>query len=320
MAGAPTPTVAFTAQLLSAPSGSSWRALCRELEQLGYAGISVSDHFGAQFAPTIAMAAAASVTERVTLGFNVLANDFRHPAMLAKELATLDVLSDGRVLAGLGAGWMHADYVATGLPFDKASVRIDRLIEAVAVLRGLWVGEPFSFAGAHYRIDSLVNRPLPVQVGGPPLLLGGGAKRMLTTAGASADVVGIALDNRSGVSGAPAASASATAASTRDKLGWIRAGAAAAGRPAPPVSVRVLTVQVTDDRWRAATELGRPLGLDAASLLESPHALVGTAAQIVDDLLARHAEYGFDRYVVSQSAVHDLAPVVAALAGPAIVR
>jgi probable F420-dependent oxidoreductase len=234
--------------------------------------------------------------------------------MLAKELATLDVLSDGRVLAGLGAGWMHADYVETGLPFDKASVRIDRLIEAVAVLRGLWTGEPFSFAGVHYRIDALVNRPLPVQVGGPPLLLGGGAKRMLTTAGASADVVGIALDNRSGFSGAPAASASATAASTRDKLAWIRVGAAAAGRLPPPVSVRVLTVQVTDDRWRAASELGRPLGLDAASLLESPHALVGTAAQIIDDLLARHAEYGFDRYVVSQSAVHDLAPVVAALA------
>jgi probable F420-dependent oxidoreductase len=313
VAGDPTPTVAFTAQLLSAPSGAAWRALCREIEQLGYAGISMSDHFGAQFAPVIAAAAAASVTERVTLGFNVLANDFRHPAMLAKELTTLDVLSDGRVLAGLGAGWMHADYVETGLPFDKASVRIDRLVEAVTVLRGLWSGEPYSFAGAHYRIDGLTNRPRPVQVGGPPVLLGGGAKRMLTTAGALADVVGIALDNRSGVAGASAASASSTAASTRDKVAWIRAGAAAAGRAGPPVSVRVLTVQVTDDRWRAATELGRPLGLDAAALLESPHALVGTTAQIIDDLLARRAEYGFARYVVSQSAVHALAPVVAAL-------
>jgi probable F420-dependent oxidoreductase len=308
--------VAFTAQLLATPTAATWRALCREIEQLGYAGISVSDHFGAQFAPVVAMAAAASVTERVTLGFNVLANDFRHPAMLAKELATLDVLSDGRVLAGLGAGWMHADYADTGLVFDKASVRIDRLVEAVTVLRGLWRGEPFSFTGEHYRIDGLVNRPLPVQQGGPPLLLGGGAKRMLTTAGALADVVGIALDNRSGVSGAPAASASSTAASTLDKLGWIRAGASAAGRAVPPISVRVLTVQITDDRRRAATELGRPLGLDATELLDSPHALVGTVAQIVDDLRDRHARFGFDRYVISQTAVHDLAPVVATLASP----
>ncbi len=317
MAGESTPTVAFTAQLLSAPSAAAWQAACREVEALGYAGISMSDHFGAQFAPVIAMAAAASVTERVTLGFNVLANDFRHPAMLAKELATLDVLSDGRVLAGLGAGWMHADYTGTGLAFDKASVRIDRLVEAVTVLRGLWTAEPYSFVGTHYRITDLTNLPRPVQVGGPPLLLGGGAKRMLTTAGALSDVVGIALDNRNGVAGAPAASASATAASTRDKLAWIRAGAAAAGRAAPPVSVRVLNVQVTNDRWRAATDLGRPLGLDAAAMLESPHALIGTPAQILDDLVARHAEYGFERYVVSQSAVRDLAPVVAALAGPA---
>ena len=311
-----TPTIAFTAQLLSAPSATAWRALCREVEQLGYAGISVSDHFGAQFAPVVALAAAASATERITLGFNVLANDFRHPAMLAKELATLDVLSDGRVLAGLGAGWMHADYAQTGLTFAAAGERIDRLVEAVAVLRGLWATGSFSFAGTHYRIDGLEGLPRPVQPGGPPVLLGGGARRMLTTAGALADVVGVALDNRSGVAGTAAASVSSTAASTREKLAWIRAGAVSAGRPTPPVSVRVLTVRVTDERWPAAAELGRPLGLDAAELLGSPHALVGTARQIVDDLLARHEEYGFARYVVSQSAMGELASVVSALAPP----
>ena len=118
------------------------------------------------------------------------------------------------------------------------------------------------------------------------------------------------------MAGAAAASVSSTAASTRDKLAWIRAGAASAGRPTPPVSVRVLTVRVTDERWPAAAELGRPLGLDAAELLESPHALVGTSRQIVDDLLARHEEYGFARYVVSQSAVSELESVVSALAPP----
>ena len=317
MGGTPTPTISFTAQLLAAPSAAAWRALCREVEHLGYVGISVSDHFGAQFAPVVALAAAAAATERVALGLNVLANDFRHPALLAKELATLDVLSDGRVLAGLGAGWMHADYAQTGLRFAPAGERIDRLVEALAILRGLWTTGPFSFAGAHYRIDELDALPRPVQAGGPRVLLGGGARRMLTTAGALADVVGIALDNRGGVAGAGAASASSTAASTRDKLAWIGAGAKAADRAVPPVSVRVLTVRVTDDRWRAAVELGRPLGLAAAELLESPHALVGTTRQIIDDLLARHQEYGFTRYVVSQSAIAELAPVVAALA-PAV--
>ena len=316
MTAAP-PAIAFTAQLLAAPSAAAWRSLCREVEQLGYAGISVSDHFGAQFAPVVALAAAAMVTERVTLGFNVLANDFRHPAMLGKELATLDVLSDGRVLAGLGAGWMLADYAQTGLPFASAGERIERLAEAVAVLRRLWSAEPCSFAGKHYRVDALDGLPKPVQAGGPPILLGGGAPRMLTMAGRVGDVVGIALDNRGGVANAQAATRSSTAGSTRDKLGWIRAGADQVARPMPPVSVRVLTVKVTNDRWRDATELGRPLGLDAADLIESPHALIGSAAQIVDDLRARQVDYGFSRYVVSQSAVHELAPVVAQLGASA---
>lgn len=307
------PAIAFTAQLLAAPSAGAWRSLCREVEQLGYAGLSVSDHFGAQFAPVVALAAAAMVTERVTLGFNVLANDFRHPAMLAKELATLDVLSGGRVLAGLGAGWMLADYTQTGLAFAAAGERIERLAEAVAVLRGLWSAEPCSYTGKHYRIDALDGLPKPVQVGGPAVLLGGGAPRMLTLAGRLGDVVGIALNNRSGVANAQAATRSSTAGSTRDKLAWIRGGAEHAARPVPPVSVRVLTVKVTNDRWRDATELGRQLGLDAADLLESPHALIGTTAQIVDDLRARQLDYGFSRYVVSQSAVHDLAPVVTQL-------
>lgn len=310
----PAPAIAFTAQLIHATSAAEWRAACREAEALGCTGISVSDHVGVQLAPLVALAAAATVTTRVRLGANVLANEFRHPAVLAKELATLDVLSDGRVDAGLGAGWMHADYDRSGLPFDTASVRIDRLVEAVAVLRGLWRAEPCTFTGVHYRIRGLTGSPAPVQPGGPPVRLGGGARRMLTTAGALADEVGIALDNRGGAMGAAPAASSATPAAMREKLAWVRAGAAAAGRAMPPpVSVRVLAVRVTDQRWPAAAELGRSLGLDAAEVLESPHALVGTPGQILDDLLARHADFGIDRYVVSQDALRDLAPVIGAL-------
>lgn len=307
--------IAFTAQLTAAESGAAFRARCREVERLGFAGISISDHLGAQLGPLVAMGAAASVTERVQLGFNVLANDFRHPLFLAKELATLDVVSDGRALAGLGAGWMTTDYEQSGLPLDPPGARIDRLVEAVQVLRGAWSGEPFSHHGRHYQVTGATGGPRPVQPGGLPILLGGGARRMLTVAGALADVVGIALDNRGGVAGAAPAGASATRARTVEKLRWIGEGAAAAGRPAPPVSVRVLAVAVTDDRARAAAELGQGLALDPDAVLDSPHALVGTVDQIVEDLRRRQVELGFDRYVVSQSAVDDLAPVVAALAG-----
>jgi probable F420-dependent oxidoreductase len=303
--------IRFVAQLSGAADGAEWRDRCRRVEEQGYAGISLADHFGAQFAPLVALAAASAVTERCTLGSNVLANDFRHPAMLAKELATLDVLSGGRVVAGIGAGWMTADYTSTGIPLDRPGIRIERLVESVQVLRGLWGDGPFSFAGEHYRVDELDGQPKPSGRAAIPVLIGGGARRILTVAGRHADVVGLALDNRAGVMG-EASGRSATAAATREKLAWVRE--AAAGRTvAPVISVRVLMVAVTDDRWGAAAELGRGLGLDAAELLESPHALVGTPADIVDDLRRRRDDYGFGHYVVSQAVTDDLAPIVSAL-------
>jgi alkanesulfonate monooxygenase SsuD/methylene tetrahydromethanopterin reductase-like flavin-dependent oxidoreductase (luciferase family) len=206
---------------------------------------------------------------------------------------------------------MTDDYETTGIPRDRPGVRIARLLEAVTVLRGLWGAEPLTFDGEHYRISGLDGRPKPVR-GSIPVLIGGGARRILTEAGRHADIVSLGLDNRDGVQ-AEHAGASATAAATREKLGWIRAGAADRAEP-PQVSVRVLLVEVTEDRWSAATRLGRPLGLDAAAVLESPHALVGTPAQIVDDLRRRHDDFGFIDYVVSQSTIDDLAPVVEALA------
>ena len=249
-------------------------------------------------------------TERVRLGFNVLANDFRHPAMLAKELATIDVLSEGRLVAGIGAGWMTNDYQATGIALERPGVRIARLEEAVTILRGLWSDAPFTFTGAHYRIHELDGLPKPVQKL-PPILIGGGAPRVLKLAGRMADVVGIALDNRSGAVGSHTWQ-SAKIASTHDKLAWIADGAE--GRPTPPrISVRVLHVAVTDDRERAAAEFAASAGLDPADAQASPHTLIGTVDEIVADLRARQAALGVSDYVVSQSALEALAPVLAAL-------
>jgi probable F420-dependent oxidoreductase len=232
--------------------------------------------------------------------------------LLAKELATLDVLSGGRVVAGIGAGWMTADYTQTGLQLDRPGVRIERLVESVQVLRGLWADGPFSFTGAHYRIDALDGQPKPCGRSSIPVLIGGGGPRILGVAGRHADIVGIALDNRAGVM-AEGSGRSATATATREKLGWIRDAAADRAQP-PAISVRVLLVAVSDDRWSAAAALGRPFGLDAGEVLESPHALVGTVDDIVDDIRRRREEYGFDHYVVSQAALDDLAPAVEVLA------
>src|SRR5690606_3452081 len=166
----------------------------------------------------------------------------------------------------------------TGIPLDRPGVRIDRLLETVTVLRGLWSAGAFSFEGVHHRISGLDGQPKPARASGIPVLIGGGSRRILTEAGRVADIVGIGLDNRAGVQG-EASWRSATAAAMHEKLAWVRDGAT--GRTDPPaVSVRVLFVAVTDDRWSAAVDFGRSVGLDADDVLASPHALVGTPAEI----------------------------------------
>lgn len=300
-------SIEFTVQLTTSASRADFVANCRRAEAAGYSGVSVSDHFTAQLAPIPAMAAAAMVTDRLRLGFNVLANDFRHPALLAKEVATIDVLSGGRTVLGIGAGWMTHDYDSTGLALDSPGVRIDRLVESIAVLRGLLGAHPFTFQGDHYRINGLDGFPKPVQPT-VPLLIGGGAARMLRTAGRLADIVGIALDNRAGVMGQESWR-SATAGAFEQKLGWVNQGAAAR-TSAPRLSVRVLLCAVTGDAagWLAGQRATTGLAVD--ELLASPHVLVGTEDEIVATLRGRERSHGLRDYVVSQSALDLMAPII----------
>lgn len=290
----------FGLQAIRAASGEEWRGLARRAESAGYATLSISDHLFDQLAPIPALAAAAAATTDIRLTANVLANDFRHPAILAKEAATLDVLSDGRLELGLGAGWLATDYTQTGITMDRPGVRIERLTEAVAVLRGLWSDEAYSLLGAHYRIDSLDGTPKPLQRPGPPILMGGGGPRMLAAAARIADIVSIALDNRAGVIGG------ATGATEQDamvKVGWIR-DAAPERFDDLELSARVLT-----------TDGPGPLGLSGDELAASPHALVGSTDGLVDRLQRHRDQLGISYYVVSQAALEPLAPLVARLAG-----
>ena len=181
----------FGVMAQKASTGAQWTEIAKKTEDLGYSSLLMPDHFGEQLAPVPALAVAAAATSSLRVGTLVFANDFRHPTMLAKEAATLDLLSDGRLEVGVGAGWMNEDYAWTGIAHDRAGVRIDRMIESIEILRGLWADGPFSFSGDHYTISEYEGQPKPVQAGGPPVIVGGGGKRVLSTAARLADIVGV---------------------------------------------------------------------------------------------------------------------------------
>ncbi len=304
----------FGIQCSSPPSvtRASWRDLARRVEDLGYHRLTVSDHLDDQLAPVAALMAAADATTHLRVGVLVLSNDYRHPAVLAKEAATLDILSEGRFELGLGAGWMTTDYERAGITMDPPSVRIARLEEAVQVVRGLLSPGPCTFTGEHYRIDGLAGSPSPVQQ--PlPLLIGGGGRKVLELAGRHADIVGLNPKLPGGVIDA-AAGPDATAAATERKIGWIRD---AAGDRFDDIELhtRIHLAAVTDDRAGVAEALAAGFGLTVAEALETPHALCGTVEQIVDDLLARRERFGISSIGLSLDAMDAFAPVVAALDG-----
>src|SRR5271165_6612768 len=217
----------FAAQLSTSPGGSarSWAEQARRAEYLGYSALLMPDHFGDQLAPVPALAAVAAATTTLRMGALVFCNDYRHPFVLAKEAATLDVLSEGRLELSLGAGWMRSDYDEAGLAYDPPAVRVARFEEAVKVVQGLLRTDgPFNFHGEHYEVLGHTLTPRPVQQPGPPLIIGGGGKRVLTFAAQHADIVSINVNLRAGTGGAETA-ADATPERTRTKVGWVKEAA-----------------------------------------------------------------------------------------------
>ncbi len=303
----------FGLQAHGASTGAQWAGLARQVEDLGYSTLFMPDHFGDQLAPVPALMAAAAATTNLRVGTLVLDNDYKHPLVLAKELATIDLLSDGRLEVGLGAGWMASDYAESGIPHDPARVRVDRFEEGLSVIKGLFGPEPFSFEGSHYRITDHNGLPKPVSQGGPPILVGGGKQRMLSIAGRQADIVGINPTMPNGTVDADAAR-SGTAAETDRKLAWVKE---AAGDRYPDLEINLLTFGcfVTDDRHGLAEQFSPMFGLPPEELLELPHALVGTVEEIIETLQARRERWDASYVVIHHDAMEAMAPVVAALAG-----
>jgi probable F420-dependent oxidoreductase len=291
-----------------------WRNRVRRIEALGYHSISTPDHFGPQLAPLIAAMSAASATTRLRVGTSVLGNDFRHPVVLAKEAATLDLLSEGRFELGLGAGWMESDYHAVGQEMLSPGVRIERLAEAISILKRCFAGGRVDFDGRHYRVEGLDAAPRPLQPGGPPLLIGGGGRRLLSLAAREADIVGINPMAAGGIQSA-SMDLDATAEATSRKVAWVRE---AAGERIDNIELcmQVFCTEITDQKRKADEALARRFGtIPLEEARGIPSAWTGPLTQIGDALEHHRERWGISYWIVPQDVVEDLAPLVERLTG-----
>ena len=289
-------------------------------EALGYSTLLLRDHFvaepfGDQLAPLVALMAVAGATRTLRVGSLVLNNDYRHPVVLAKEAATLDLLSGGRFELGIGAGWLRDEYERAGMPFDPPAVRVGRLQESLHVLKGLLAGPALTFKGERYTVDGIAGFPVPVQRPHPPILVGAGSRRMLRIAGQEANIVGIlprALPEGT-ISGELSERSPERVAS---KVAWVEEAAEERSRQVE-LSM-VLAVALGHDPRKAAERLAVQQGWGAAAgefVLEMPSVAAGPADRVADELQARRDRYGLSDLVVADGDMDTFAPVVDHLAG-----
>lgn len=292
----------------------------RTAEETGYATFLIRDHFleepfGHQLAPLAALATVAAVTETLRIGTLVIANDYRPPVLLAKEAATLDLLSGGRFELGLGTGFLRAEYEQAGIPFDPPGARVSRFAEALTVLKGLFADAPVTFSGQHYQLAEFDGFPKPPQRPHPPILVGAGGKRMLSLAAREADIIGIlttsTADGVLSTDPAPRMAAAVT-----QQIDWIKE---AAGDRFDALELSAVpTIVVATDRERAAEAFIRSRGwrdVTTDDVLAMPTIFIGSVDEIVEQMRARRERYGFSYYVVSDAHMSAGAPIVARLAG-----
>lgn len=288
----------FGVQIASLPLGS-WPEAARRIESQGYSSIFLPDHFSEQWDPTAALAGIAAVTERLKVGTLVYDVDYRHPVVFAKAAATLQQMSGGRHEFGIGAGWMESDYVEAGMPYDRPGVRISRLEEALQIILSMWENECTSFEGEHYTIREIARAAPASDIARPPILIGGGGKRLLGLAGRYADIVGI---NPKMVEGKITAETPADSAPERirEKVAWVRAGAEAAGRNPDDIELNALTfvTAISDDPSSLRAALARSSGMTEAQVEDCPLFLTGSANEIRDRLEQRREQTGISYIVV----------------------
>jgi probable F420-dependent oxidoreductase len=320
----------FAVQAFAAPTGDAWRALAREVEALGYSTLHLADHYigpGPKLDPTNhpvqelaavpAMMSAAEATTTLRVGCRVFCTGYHNAVVLAKQLSTIDLLSDGRLEAGLGAGWLANEYDAMGITMPPAGERIRTLEETLDVVEATFAGGPVEVAGVHVRATGFEARPAAVQQPRPPIMIGGGAKRVLRLAGRRADIVSLNFDNASGVIGFEGLMSS-TAERTREKLDWIAEGAAERtdGKQLADLEIEIgAYFTIVDASGAVVEQVAGGFGMTAEQLRGYPHALAGSVEEIIEEIRRRRDELGITYYSVNASEMKAFAPVVAALAG-----
>ena len=316
----------FGLQAYAPASAKAWRDLARKAESMGFSSFHLADHVigpgpalnatghPVQTVAAIpAMAVAAEATDTIKVGCRVLCVDYRNPVMLAKEVATLDFFSGGRLELGLGAGWLQNEYEAMGIRFDRAGVRIDRMEEVIELLRASFADGELNIDGRHVHAVGFEAVPKPVSKPGPPLMIGGGAKRVLTIAGREADIVSLNFDNSSGKLGAEGIGSS-TAELTEQKIRWVREGAGDRFADIELEIAAYFTI-VTPDGEGTRSKMAPMFGMTPEVLAEHPHALIGSIDEICDRIVERRERYGISYVSFGASAIDAVAPVIERLAG-----
>lgn len=316
----------FGCQAYHATSRAEWRDTARMAEDLGYSSFMLADHYlgpGSALAATNhpvqtlaavpAIAVAAEATTTIKVGARVMCIDYRNPVVLVKEMATLDLLSEGRLEMGLGAGWLRGEYEAMGVPWDPAGVRITRLAEVVALAKQFFTGGELALQGdAGVRAVGFEGVPRSVQQPHPPLMIGGGAERVLRLAGREADIVSFNFDNSSGILGPDIPTSGADAMAR--KVAWVRE---AAGERIDHLEFEIgaYFTFVSDQAAAIAASMAQRFGMTPEAMLAHPHGLFGTVDDICDELQRRRELYGISYVTVPASVAEAFAPVVERLAG-----
>jgi len=316
----------FGLQAYAPESGKQWRELVRKAESTGFSSFHLADHIigpGPALAATghpvqtvaaiPAMAVAAEATSTIKVGCRVLCVDYRNPVMLAKEVATLDFFSEGRLELGLGAGWLQGEYEAVGIPFDRAGVRLDRFEEVIGLLRASFAEGELNIDTTHVHAVGFEAVPKPFTKSGPPIMIGGGAQRILTIAGREADIVSLNFNNSSGKLGAEGIGSS-TAEHTDQKIQWIRNGA---GERFDQIEIEIAAyfTVVTPDGAGTRAKMAPMFGMTPEVFAEHPNVLIGSVDEICDRIVERRERFGISYTSFGASVMDSVIPVVERLSG-----
>jgi probable F420-dependent oxidoreductase len=302
----------FCTQAGAAKSGAEWIDRAKRLEALGYSALLIPDHvIGTQLWSVFpALTAAAVATTKLRVGTLVIANDFRNPLLLAREFATLDLISDGRAEIGLGAGWATRDYESLGIPYDRGRVRVERLAESVRVMKRLFTEEKVTHEGAYYQLKEAQVAPAAVQKPHPPIHIAGGGRQILTLAGQEADIVAIIA--MVGGAGQVRDRREMTADASVEKIGWVRE---AAGDRFDQIELSMfLDVTLSDDPEATVRDLAKQLDRPAEQITESAYRVIGSIEDVRKRILEMR-ELGFTNFCLRGPNVEDLGPLVGEMAG-----